>query len=237
MSREIGSRKAPLELAATMSLMVVFSAACGDAGGTTGGASATTSATAKPSSSQAAKPAPSSAPSAAPSAATSAAAAAPDCPEGSTAVDRKWDMKGTPNMFSTFKGCEASGTTRIAEVKLKDTNFADGATLVVTNKSKIPFVGSIRVFAYDAAGKQLEIFSPGHSTKGDKWLDVAFAGDLAQPGKPREVKVLDKDIIPKDAKTIEGEVVVAHMHQSDDQSFDWGNPALYVNERPQGGAK
>ncbi len=69
-------------------------------------------------------------------------------------------------------------------MKLKDTQFDNGAVLVVTNKSTIPFTGSIRIFAYDAAGKQLEIDSPGHNTKGDKWLDVAFAGSLAEPGKP-----------------------------------------------------
>lgn len=210
-----------------LGLLAAFTiAACDnkDGGGAAPSASATASA-----------PAPAASPAAVASAAPTASAAQPNCPPNTKFVERAWS-KDAPSEPS-FKGCESTGNVRMADVKLRGAlEKGKDAALVLTNKSPYPIVGNVRVYAYDAAGKQLEIVSPGHSQKGDKWLDCGFAGTMTNPGQTRDITCMTKDIIPANAKTLEGELTRATWHIGDD-SVSWDNPTLGPKERPMGGVK
>jgi hypothetical protein len=178
-----------------------------------------------------------------PSAATTAVAPAPtpvpsaeppaklrdDCPKGSSGV-------GTSD-----KPCLASGDSRMMVVQYTGKTTDEGPKFSVVNKADQQILyGSIAVYFYDKAGKQLRV------TSGDKQRPYqACAGNVfAGAVKPAEkififFSCVKKEHVPAGAVTIEAEVkTVGFADESGKKSeFYWSNPELVPDERPKGGLK
>ena len=152
-----------------------------------------------------------------------------DCPKGSSGV-------GTSD-----KPCLASGDSRMMVVQYTGKTTDEGPKFSVVNKADQQILfGSIAVYFYDKAGKQLPV------TSGDKQRPFqACAGNIfAGAVKPGEkififFSCVKKAHVPEGAVTIEAEVkTVGFADEAGKKSeFYWSNPDLAPDERPKGGLK
>ena len=152
-----------------------------------------------------------------------------DCPEGSSGI-------------GTFEEpCVGSGTSRMMEFVYSGKTTEKGPKFAITNKSGKPVLhGSITVYFYDKAGKQL---TAGTEKKPLKKLNCSgniFAGVV----KPEEkvwmfFSCVTKDDVPKDTQFIEGEVQRVGFANADgtENEFYWRNEDLVPDDRPKGGIK
>lgn len=178
-----------------------------------------------------------------PAAKPSAAAAAPtptptpppppkpreDCPEGSSGI-------GT-----SAEPCKGSGDSRMMEVTYSGKTEDQGPKFSVKNLTKKSILfGSVAVYFYDKAGKQLQVTHGGKPRPMQICSGNIFAGAV----KPEEkiwvfFSCVKKEDIPEGTKTIEAEAKMVGF--SDDEGtkneFYWQNMDLIPDERPKGGIK
>lgn len=178
-------------------------------------------------------PSASTAPSSAPTVSASAAAPKPSypCPDGS---------KGE----GTFKDpCDAKGPNRLMEVAWTGKMTDAGPTFRVTNKSKLDILyGSLDVYFYDKAGKQLEV-TGGASAK-PRPKQVCSGNIFGGPMKPAEKAVISfscvkKEHVPDGAVAIEAETHIVGFPEASSGKTDtyWRNNDLVPDARPKGGIK
>jgi hypothetical protein len=152
-----------------------------------------------------------------------------DCPEGSSGL-------GT-----NAEPCKASGDSRMLEVKWTGKISDEGPKFSVTNKSQKPVLyGSVAVYFYDKAGKQLQVT---HATK-SRPMQICSGNIFAGAVKPGEkifvfFSCVKKSDVPQGTAAIEAEAKgVGFANEAGTQSeFYWSNMDLVPDERPKGGIK
>jgi len=152
-----------------------------------------------------------------------------DCPKGSSGV-------GT-----SAEPCLAHGDSRMMEFKYSGKTTDEGPKFSIVNKADQQILfGSIAVYFYDKAGKQLQV------TGGDKPKPYqACSGNIfAGAVKPGEkifmfFSCVKKSHVPEGAVTIEAEAkTVGFADEAGKKNeFYWSNPDLVPNERPKSGSK
>lgn len=169
----------------------------------------------------------------APPPAPSAAPAPPklrdDCPKGSSGV-------GTSDA-----PCKASGDSRMMEVQYTGKTTDQGPKFSIVNKSDHPILfGSLAVFFYDKAGKQLQVTSGEKPRPWQACSGNIFAGAV-KPGEKIFMffSCVKKEDVPDGTVTIEAELkTVGFADEAGQKSeFFWSNPDLVPTERPKGGMK
>jgi hypothetical protein len=150
-----------------------------------------------------------------------------DCPDGSSGI-------------GTFEEpCKGSGASRMMKVEYSGKTTEKGPKFAITNLTDKPILhGSISVYFYDKAGKQLKA---GDEKKPRSKLGCSgniFAGMV----KPEEkiwmfFSCVKKDDVPAGAEFIEGEVQRVGFANADgtQNEFYWRNEDLVPDERPKGG--
>ena len=150
-----------------------------------------------------------------------------DCPKGSSGV-------GT-----LAEPCLASGDARMMEVKYTGKITDQGPKFSIVNKSEREVLfGSIAVYFYDKAGKQLKVAIGDKS----KPMQVCSGNIFAGAVKPGEkifmfFSCVKKEHVPEGAVAIEGELKTVGFADADGKrsEFYWSNPDLAPDERPKGG--
>jgi hypothetical protein len=187
---------------------------------------------------EAAKPAPVSKPSAAAVAVPPVSAPPPpeappklrdDCPKGSSGV-------GTSD-----KPCLANGDARMMVVSYTGKTTDEGPKFSVVNKADQQILfGSIAVYFYDKAGKQLQVVSGDKKRPYQACAGNIFAGAV-KPGEKIFIffSCVKKAHVPEGTVSIEAEVKTVGFADEDGKKseFYWSNPDLVPDERPKGGLK
>jgi hypothetical protein len=189
-------------------------------------------------SSKAPTPAPSAPAVSASAAASATASAAPApkpshaCPDGSTGE-------------GTFKNpCEAKGASRIMTVQWTGKTDDKGPHFRVTNNAKLDVLyGTVVVYFYDKAGKQLEVPAAGASTPA-RPKQTCSGQIFAGPMKAAEKAVLTfscvkKEHVPDAAAAVEAEIQTVGFTDASGAKADtfWRNNDLVPDERRKGGVK
>ncbi len=149
--------------------------------------------------------------------------------------------KGSEGAGTAKEPCIAKGAVRIMDVKWTGKITDKGPSFRVTNKAKLEILyGSIVVYFYDKAGKQLEV------KRGSKMAPtLGCSGNLfAGPMKAGEKATLwfscvKKNSIPEGAVAIEAELKKVGFTAASGKRSDtfWQNTDLTPKERPKGGIK
>jgi len=152
-----------------------------------------------------------------------------DCPPGSSGPGTLADP------------CKASGDSRMLDVKYTGKTTDEGPKFSVTNKTKQSILyGSVAVYFYDKAGKQLEVTAGGKPRPMQICSGRIFAGAI----KPEEkifvfFSCVKKAYVPEGTVTIEAEAkgVGFANEAGTDNEFYWSNMDLVPDARPKGGIK
>ena len=119
----------------------------------------------------------------------------------------------------------------------KTTDQGPKFSIVNKSDSQILF-GSLAVYFYDKAGKQLQV--PGDKPKP---MQVCSGNIFAGAVKPGEkifmfFSCVKKEHVPEGTVTIEAEVKTVGFadEAAKKNEFYWSNPDLVPNERPKGGS-
>jgi hypothetical protein len=152
-----------------------------------------------------------------------------DCPKGSSGV-------GT-----SAEPCLASGDARMMEVKYTGKTTDQGPKFSIVNKADQQVLfGSLAVYFYDKAGKQLQVKAGDKAKPFQVCSGNIFAGAV-KPGEKIFMffSCVKKEHVPEGATTIEAEVkTVGFADEAGKKNeFYWSNPDLVPNERPKGGVK
>ena len=134
-----------------------------------------------------------------------------------------------------------SGDSRMMVVKYTGKTTDKGPKFSVTNKTKMPILhGTIVVYFYDKAGKQLEVTGTGEPRPKQRCAGNIFAGQV-NPDEKIYVffSCVSKKHIPENTETIEAEIErVGFADESGKRNeFYWKNEDLTPDERPKGGIK
>jgi len=152
-----------------------------------------------------------------------------DCPEGSSGIG----TSGEP--------CNGHGDSRMMDVTYTGKTTDDGPKFKVVNKTKKSILyGSVAVYFYDKAGKQLQVTHGGKPRSMQICSGNIFAGAV----KPDETifvffSCVKKDHVPEGTKTIEAEMkTVGFSDEAGTKNeYYWQNMDLVPDERPKGGVK
>ncbi len=152
-----------------------------------------------------------------------------DCPAGSSGI-------GT-----SAEPCKGSGDSRMMEVKWTGKTTDEGPKFSVTNKTKKSILyGSVAVYFYDKAGKQLQVTYGGKPRPMQICSGNIFAGAV----KPEEkifvfFSCVKKDHVPEGTAAIEAEAkgVGFANEAGTENEFYWSNMDLVPDQRPKGGVK
>jgi len=152
-----------------------------------------------------------------------------DCPKGSSGVGTSADP------------CLASGDSRMMEVEYTGKTTDQGPKFSIVNKANQQILfGSLAVYFYDKAGKQLQV------TAGDKKkpMQVCSGNIFAGAVKPGEkifmfFSCVKKEQVPEGAVTIEAEVKTVGFADEEGKKneFYWSNPDLVPDARPKSSPK
>jgi hypothetical protein len=179
----------------------------------------------------------------APAKLSAAAAVAPPPPTPSAEPPKNRDdcPKGSTGPGTNDKPCLASGDSRVMEVTYTGKTTDEGPKFAIVNKADSQILyGSLVVYFYDKAGKQLQV------TAGDKKkpMQTCSGNIFAGAVKPGEkifmfFSCVKKEHVPEGTVTIEGEVkTVGFADESGKKNeFYWSNPDLAPDERPKSSAK
>ena len=170
-----------------------------------------------------------SAPASTPAPSASAPEPRDDCPEGSEGIG------------SFDKPCKAEGSARLMEVSWTGKIDDKGPSFRVINKSKLVILyGTIAVYFYDKAKKQLEVTSGERPRPRQLCSGKIFAGVM----KPDEKAVITfscvkKDDVPEGTDAIEAEMQTVGFADESGKGieFYWRNDDLVPDARPKGGVK
>jgi hypothetical protein len=187
---------------------------------------------------EAKKEAPVAKPSAAPP-----AAVAPPTPSAPPAPPKLRDdcPKGSSGVGTLSEPCLASGDARMMEVKYTGKTTDEGPKFSIVNKADQQILfGSLAVYFYDKAGKQLQVTAGEKSKPFQVCAGNIFAGAV-KPGEKIFMffSCVKKTHVPEGTVTIEAEAkTVGFADENGKQNeFYWSNPDLAPNERPKGGSK
>lgn len=152
-----------------------------------------------------------------------------DCPEGSSGIG------------SYDEPCLGSGATRMMEVVYTGKTTEQGPKFSVTNQTKRPILyGSVVVYFYDKAGKQLEVTVGGKAQSRLTCSGNIFAGHV----KPEEkiyvfFSCVPASSVPEATATIEAEMQTVGFSDEEGtkNEFYWRNPDLVPEQRSKGGLK
>jgi hypothetical protein len=152
-----------------------------------------------------------------------------DCPKGSSGV-------GT-----LAEPCLASGDARTMEVKYTGKTTDEGPKFSIVNKADQQILfGSLAVYFYDKAGKQLQVTAGEKAKPFQTCSGNIFAGAV-KPGEKIFMffSCVKKAHVPEGTVTIEAEAkTVGFADEAGKQNeFYWSNPDLAPSERPKGGSK
>ena len=182
----------------------------------------------------------------APAAKASAPAAAVAPPPAATTAEPPAKMrddcpKGSSGVGTSDKPCLGSGDSRMMVVAYTGKTTDEGPKFSVVNKADTQILfGSINVYFYDKAGKQLQVTSGDKQRASQACSGNIFAGAV----KPAEkififFSCVKKAHVPEGAVTIEAEVKTVGFADEEGKKneFYWSNPDLVPDERPKGGIK
>jgi len=152
-----------------------------------------------------------------------------DCPAGSSGI-------GT-----MAEPCAGSGDARMMEVKWTGKTTDEGPKFQVVNKTKLSILyGSVAVYFYDKAGKQLQVTAGGKPRPMQLCSGNIFAGAV----KPEEkifvfFSCVKKSHVPEGTAAIEAEARTVGIASEDGtkNEFYWSNADLIPDVRPKGGIK
>jgi hypothetical protein len=152
-----------------------------------------------------------------------------DCPESSSGI-------GT-----SAEPCKGSGDSRMMEATYNNKTTDEGPKFKIKNLTKKSILyGSIAVYFYDKAGKQLQVTHGGKPRPMQICSGNIFAGAV----KPEETifmffSCVKKEHIPEGTKTIEAEMKTVGFADSSGEKneYYWANMDLVPDERPKGGLK
>ncbi len=152
-----------------------------------------------------------------------------DCPKGSSGV-------GT-----SAEPCLGGGESRMMEVSYTGKTTDEGPKFSIVNKADQQILfGSLAVYFYDKAGKQLQV-KAGEKTKP---LQVCSGNIFAGAVKPGEkifmfFSCVKKEHVPEGTVSIEAEVkTVGFADETGKKNeFYWSNPDLVPNERTKSSGK
>lgn len=183
------------------------------------------------------------APAAAAKPSAAAIAAAPPTPPSAEAPPKLRDdcPKGSSGVGTADKPCLASGDSRMMEVTYTGKTTDEGPKFSVTNKSNNQILfGSIGVYFYDKAGKQLQVTAGDKSRPMQTCSGNIFAGAV----KPAEkififFSCVKKAHVPEGTVAIEAEAKTVGFADEAGKTneFYWSNPDLVPEVRPKGGLK
>jgi len=184
-----------------------------------------------------------SAPSPPPSASVAAAASTPAPPPAPPPPPKPRDdcPEGSSGLGTSAEPCKASGDSRMMEVKWTGKTPDEGPKFAVTNKSKKSILyGSVAVYFYDKAGKQLEVTYGGKPRPMQICSGNIFAGAV----KPDEkifvfFSCVKKEHVPEGTVAIEAEAkgVGFANDAGTENEYYWSNMDLVPDQRPKGGIK
>jgi hypothetical protein len=187
------------------------------------------SATSAPSAS-AKPPAPPPPPSSAPAPTEVAPKPSHACPDGSTGE-------------GTFKNpCEAKKTARLMDVTWTGKMTDTGPSFKVTNKAKLDVVnGTVIVYFYDKAGKQLEVSAGTPNARPKQTCGGYIFGGPMKAGEKAVLtfSCVGKSNVPEGTEFVEAEMQIAGFPDADGKKADtyWRNSDLVPDARPKGGIK
>lgn len=152
-----------------------------------------------------------------------------DCPKGSSGP-------GTND-----KPCLGSGDSRMMEVAYTGKTTDQGPKFSIVNKADSQILyGSIVVYFYDKAGKQLQVTAGEKKKPFQTCSGNIFAGAV----KPSEkifmfFSCVKKEHVPEGTAAIEAEIKTVGFADEEGKKneFYWSNPDLVPEERPKGGSK
>lgn len=152
-----------------------------------------------------------------------------DCPKGSKGV-------GT-----SAEPCLASGDSRMMEVAYTGKTTDQGPKFSIVNKADQQILfGSLAVYFYDKAGKQLQVKGADKPKPMQTCAGNIFAGAV-KPGEKIFMffSCVKKENVPDGTDTIEAEVKTVGFADEDGKKneFYWSNPDLIPNERPKSSGK
>ena len=147
---------------------------------------------------------------------------------------------GSKGEGTSKKPCVATGASRMMEVRWNGKIKENGPLFRVKSKAKLEILyGSVFVYFYDAAGKQLEVEHGGKKSPYRTCGGRIFAG----PMKAGEIATLTfscvkKKHVPEGATAIEAEMrTVGFTGKDGKPDTYWRNKDLVPGERPKGGIK
>lgn len=152
-----------------------------------------------------------------------------DCPKGSKGV-------GT-----SAEPCLASGDSRMMEVAYTGKTTDQGPKFSIVNKADQQILfGSLVVYFYDKAGKQLQVKGGDKPKPMQSCAGNIFAGAV-KPGEKIFMffSCVKKENVPEGTDAIEAEVKTVGFADEEGKKneFYWSNPDLAPNERPKSKAK
>jgi len=182
-----------------------------------------------PSASSPPKAAATPAPTPKPTATVAAVKPSHECPEGT-------EGEGTQK-----EPCTAKGTARIMTVKWTGKITDKGPSFVVVSKSKLEILyGSLFVYFYDKAGKQLDVKKEDETKPNLGCSGNIFAGPM-KPGEKATLwfSCVKKDHVPEGTVAIEAELRTVGFTAESGKKSDtfWRNDDLIPDKRPKGGIK
>jgi hypothetical protein len=153
-----------------------------------------------------------------------------DCPKGST-----------PAPGTSDKPCLGSGDARMMEVAWTGKTEDQGPKFSIVNKADTQILfGSLVVYFYDKAGKQLEVTSGDKKKPYQTCAGNIFAGAV-KPGEKIFMffSCVKKDSVPEGTTAIEAEVkTVGFADEAGKKNeFYWSNPDLTPEKREKQAGK
>jgi hypothetical protein len=181
-------------------------------------------------------------PAAKPSAAA-AVAAPPPAPSAPPAPPKLRDdcPKGSKGVGTSAEPCLASGDSRMMEIAYTGKTTDQGPKFSVVNKADQQILfGSLAVYFYDKAGKQLQVKGADKPKPMQTCAGNIFAGAV-KPGEKIFMffSCVKKENVPEGTESIEAEAKTVGFADEDGKKteFYWSNPDLAPNERPKSSAK
>lgn len=182
------------------------------------------------------------APPAKPSAAPSAIVAAPPSAEPPPPPKNRDDCpKGSSGVGTSDKPCLGSGESRMMEVTYTGKTTDQGPKFSIVNKAESQILfGSLVVYFYDKAGKQLQVTAGDKKKPYQPCAGNIFAGAV-KPGEKIFMffSCVKKEVVPEGTAAIEAEVkTVGFADEAGKKNeFYWSNPDLAPDARPKQAGK
>ena len=171
-----------------------------------------------------------------------AAAAAPPTPSAEPPPKLRDDCpKGSSGPGTSDKPCLGSGEARMMEVAYTGKTTDQGPKFSIVNKADSQILyGSLVVYFYDKAGKQLQVKAGDKTKPMQTCAGNIFAGAV-KPGEKIFMffSCVKKEHVPEGTVSIEGEVKTVGFADEAGKTneFFWSNPDLAPEERPKSDGK